>query len=207
MEVIELKPIRDKKIILYLINIESIIGSKNEIAYIYNTLDEFDFTFITVDLKNENSNQYAHDLLLKLSKIYKKPFFSLDIPEYVKKGIYKEISRHNEQIEELELECKVFNHNQIERKSFNSQDLESWINYLKTEVKTIENYLNLKVRPQWIVKGMLELIEMYDEKDMYIMHFTTGLIFAELKRYLKQIEITVIPYDIREKYSKSQQIV
>lgn len=207
MEIIELKPIDNKQIILYLINIESIIESESEVKYIYKILDEFIFNFLTVDLKKENSNKKVHQFILQLTKKYKIPFFSLDLPNHAKKGILNEISKHNEQIEELELEYKVFNSNEIERKSFRSPDLKNWIDYLKNEVKEIENYLNSKFTPQWIVKELLDLIEMFDEKKMYIMHFTTGKILPELKSILGKLEIIVVPFDFREQYSLTPEII
>ncbi|NVM02640.1 MAG: hypothetical protein HWN67_09910 [Candidatus Helarchaeota archaeon] len=213
MEIIELKPIKDKIIILYLIDHKNFLWSKREEMKINYLLSKYDFKFISFDLKSEDFNKNSYNSLIKKLRNSMKPYFILDIPKDEKKELLYEITRYDEQIEEIIFEYKLFNNTELDKRKLKTQKFKSWIEYLKTEVKEKEYLLNSKIKPRWIVKGLLDLIDLYNEEIMYILHFTSEDVFTELRNILKRHKITVISYDIREEmekreaYSTSQEII
>ncbi|MFX1296647.1 MAG: hypothetical protein ACFFD2_17540 [Promethearchaeota archaeon] len=200
MEFIELKPIGSRIVILYLIKHKKFEWSKNEEMNINFLLKIINFKFISFDLNYEECNKNSYHSLLRILRNSMKPYFILDIPEDVKKDLIYDILRDKEQIEEIELEYKLINN------KMGNRSLKKWIEYIKAEAHEKEYFLNLKVKPRWIAKGMLDLIDLYNEGIIHILHFTSGDIFTELSTILKELEITVVNYDIKEKFLTTKQI-
>jgi len=207
MEVLELEKIKDKHVALYLIEDGDMEWNSNSKTNLNSLLEVYNFQFITIDSKDEEFSEMNHDPIFDLLKKFKKPYFYLDIPEYAKGYLLEEISKHEEQIEELETEYNIMSTNKTERESIKAQNLQSWIEYLKAEVREKENHLNLKIRPQWIVKGILDLISYYEGDKLYIMHFSPKEILPEIRTKLEECNIFVVNYNITRKFIAPQQII
>ncbi|MFX1433567.1 MAG: hypothetical protein ACFFDL_16510, partial [Promethearchaeota archaeon] len=167
MEVLEFKPIRNKKIVVYM-------SSKENAKYFQNTdnskLIEFlkkkNIDFVTVDFQVDIKEFRTTPFAQTLNQL-DIPYFQLDIPDYAMGYLYQEI------IEKQQFQNELFEEyeNMEDKESFKGLSLKNWIDMLREEIQEKEIFLSLKLRPQWIVKKMLDLALSYKKDNVAFVHF------------------------------------
>jgi len=134
MEVLDLKPIKNKKIIAYMFAKEN---SK--------VLQNRDPTLLTEFLKNEKINFVTVDFDLNIKEFSKTPFatvleklgiryYQVDIPEYAMGYIYEEVIEKEDFLDSLTEEYK----NLEDRDSYKGLSLKNWIDLLNMEIQEKE---------------------------------------------------------------------
>lgn len=195
MEVLELKPIKNKKIIAY-------ISSKENAKYFQDTnttkLREFlrknNVDFVTVDFQVNMKEFSKTPFALTLNEL-KIPYFQVDIPDYAMGYLYQEI------IEKQQLQTELFEEyeNMIEKESYKGLSLKNWIDMLGEEIQEKEIFLSLKLRPQWIVKRMLDLLSKYEKDIIAFVHFVQEDICEdicpEITNNLRELGVKVVSYN------------
>lgn len=195
MEVLELKPVKNKKIIAYM-------SSKENVKYFQNPdtskLKEFlkkkNIDFVTVDfqvdMKEFNKTPFAKTLAeLEI------PYYQVDIPDYAMGYLYEEIIEKQEFQNELFDEYERMN----DKESYKGQSLKNWIDLLGEEIQEKEIFLSLKLRPQWIVKKMLDIANKFENKEVLFIHFVQEDICEDIcpqvVENLRELEVKVISYN------------
>lgn len=195
LEVLELKPIKNRKIIAY-------ISSKENAKYFQNKdtsklrdfLKKNNVDFVTVDfqvnMKEFNNTPFA----LTLSDL-KIPYFQVDIPDYAMGYLYQEIVEKQQLQTELFEEYEKMN----DKESYKGLSLKNWIDMLGEEIQEKEIFLSLKLRPQWIVKKMLDLVSNYEKDIIVFVHFVQEDICEdicpEVTNNLRDLGVKVISYN------------
>ena len=82
MEVLELKPITNKKITIYLIDKIRINPELNDIDLLKELVNRTDISFITVEMNNENFKEFKNSNLSIIISALNLEYHLLDIPEY-----------------------------------------------------------------------------------------------------------------------------
>ena len=203
MEILELKPLRNKKVKLYLIRSEDKDFTNEDYRNLREILENELFRFAVIDLNRKNLKEIYEEPLFRFLEKFKIPYYSVDIPENVKDYLYVEILEKEVQINDLEKEYSLLSVNPEQQNSFKAQNLKSWIELLKKEVENKKKYLKLTVKPQWIVKQVLDIANRINNNEFSIMHFTYGELYSELKKLFKEYNIKVIKIDIEKKNIKS----
>ncbi len=195
MEVLEFKPIRDKKIVVYM-------SSKENAKYFQNTdnskLIEFlkkkNIDFVTVDFQVDIKEFRTTPFAQTLNEL-DIPYFQLDIPDYAMGYLYQEI------IEKQQFQNELFEEyeNMEEKESFKGLSLKNWIDMLGEEIQEREIFLSLKLRPQWIVKKMLDLALSYKKDTVTFVHFVKEDICEDIcpqvVENLRELKVKVISYN------------
>ena len=207
MEVLELKPIKDKKISLYLIEKENKELSNAEHENLLALLRKQKFNFTTIDLSDDDLKKIYLTPLAQFFDNFGIPYYYVNIPDYAKMHLLNEISDKKEQIEELQEEYEKLCSESAEKESFKSQNLNSWIHLLKSEIEDKENHLNLKLRPLWIVKKILDIIKMINDDEINIIHFTRKELFSELKKLFEVQNIKVINFESNKIMKKNSILI
>ncbi|MBA7520368.1 hypothetical protein ES705_12464 [subsurface metagenome] len=201
IEVLEIKPVKNKYINIYLIRAG--VLNQDLLDNINNILKYEKFRFAIIDFNDiQSKKQYETPLHLFLKK-FKIPYYSVDIPQHVRDHLCVEILEKELLINELENEYEDLISDPEQEKSFKAQNLHSWISLLKQEVKDKKDYLRLTLKPQWIVKKVLDIVKMIKNDRFSIMHFTHGEIFTELKELFEEYNIKVTKFDINKKNLKT----
>lgn len=86
-----------------------------------------------------------------------------------------------------------------DKDSFKGQNLLSWIDMLTQEVKEEYKFLEFKLRPQWIVKEILDIIKSYQDEEITLAHFAKEKTITEVLTLLKEVEIEVVIYKNNKK--------
>ena len=195
MEVLDLKPIKNKKIIAYM------FAKENS-----NDLQNRDPSLLTTFLKNEKINFVTLDFDLNINEFSKTPLASVleklgirydqvDIPEYAMGYIYEEVIEKEELLDSLAEEYK----NLEERDSYKGLSLKNWIDLLNMEIQEKENLLSFKIRPMWIVKKMLDIARNFQTDEVHFVHFVqTDIcedICSQVVDLLREVNVKVIQYN------------
>ncbi|MFX0001830.1 MAG: hypothetical protein ACFE9Q_15260 [Candidatus Hodarchaeota archaeon] len=192
MEVLELKPIENKKITVYLIDKIKVNPQLNDIDILKRLIDNNNVSFITAEMNNENFKNFKNSSLSTILNALELDYYLLDIPEYAYGYLFEEINRKEEQIRELSTEYI----NMDDKNSFKGINLKSWIDVLKKEVNHDKNILETKTRPQWIVKKILDLIKLHENEELSLIHFFHEKTLSEITKQLEELHIEVIVYDL-----------
>lgn len=204
MEVLELKPVKDKKVYLYLVEKEdNFLYEHNIYEEINEIAEKKKFRFAIIDFNDSNVKKIYQNFIAEFSEKFKIPYYSVDMPENARDYLCVEIIEKKIQIKELEAEYENLCFDLKEREVFKAQNLKSWIGFLKKEVKTLENNLEQSTRPKWIVKKVLDIIHKIEEDKFSFVYFAHENIIAELKQLFKNYNIKVIDIDNYKKKIKS----
>lgn len=202
MDVLEFKPIRNKKIVVYM-------SSKENAKYFQNTdnskLIEFlkkkNIDFVTVDFQVDIKEFRTTPFAQTLNEL-DIPYFQLDIPDYAMGYLYQEI------IEKQQFQNELFEEyeNMEDKESFKGLSLKNWIDMLREEIQEREIFLSLKLRPQWIVKKMLDLALSYKKDNVAFVHFVQEDICEDIcpqvVENLRELNVKVISYNKKHTIQK-----
>jgi len=191
MEVLEIKPVRNKDIIVYLVRRSNIKLKLSINMNLFEFLSRVNVNFATIDLENENLRSFNKSSLAKILEQYKIPYYTVDIPEYVMGYLMAEIIEKEDQVNELIEEFLSMSN----KESLKGLNLKSWIDFLKEEINEKKLFLQLKLRPEWIVKKILDIIRQKNNKKITFVHFAQDIIFNELRNLLKDLDIEVKVYE------------
>jgi len=197
MEVLELKPIKNKKIVSYM-------TSKENIKYFQNPdtskLEEFlrkkNINFVTVDFQ-VNMKEFSKTSFAKLLDELKIPYYQVDIPEFAMGYLYEDILEKQELLNKLYEEYEK----EDDKESYKMISLRNWIDMLAEEIQEKEIFLSLKLRPQWIVKKMLDLARHHkiDNDTISFIHFIQEDICEDIcpqvTENLRDLGVKVISYN------------
>lgn len=178
------------------------MSSKENVKYFQNPdtskLKEFlkkkNIDFVTVDfqvdMKEFNKTPFAKTLAeLEI------PYYQVDIPDYAMGYLYEEIIEKQEFQNELFDEYERMN----DKESYKGQSLKNWIDLLGEEIQEKEIFLSLKLRPQWIVKKMLDIANKFENKEVLFIHFVQEDICEDIcpqvVENLRELEVKVISYN------------
>ncbi len=194
MEVLELHPIKNKTVNIYLIRRED----RDLISLHYSNLEKIieaeKFKFAIVDFNDPDVKKYYQTPLSEFIEKFHLPYYE--------SYFYVELLDLEVQIEELEQEYeKLLLNNQ--KDTFKAQSLNAWIYLLKDKVEYTKNLLEYTIKPKWIVKKILDVVNNIKNDNLSIIHFAHEDLISELKKLFEEYNIKVIKYDIREEKLKS----
>jgi len=192
MEVLELKPIKNKEITVYLIDKIRISLQHNDIDVLKELVETNEISFITVETSNENFKEFKNSNLSIILNGLNLEFHLLDIPEYAYGYLFDEINKKENQIKVLSSEYRNLN----DKNSFKALNLNSWIEVLKKEVIHDKTVLDTKTRPQWIVKKILDIARLHKNEKMSLIHFFQEGTLAEITKQFRELHIEVIVYEL-----------
>jgi len=197
MEVLELKVPKNVKITVYMAKSEKSDIQKGYDSKLISFIKEKGVKFVTIDFQIDIRLFKATDLgkALEKSEI---PFYQVDIPEYAMAYIYEEILEKEELMNEL---CDEYE-SMEDKESYKGESLKNWIDLLHEEIQQKENYISLKLRPQWIVKKMLDLAKNQKTNQVLFLHYVqTDIcedICPQVTQQLREVGIKVINYNVKK---------
>jgi hypothetical protein len=199
MESLEIEPIKKKQITIYLVRNKKQSFDKSQMNKLQEILKTEKFRFAVLDFNDKELKETYEEPLAKFLEKFWIPYFSVDIPDYVRDLLNVEIFEKEAQINELEKEYEKLLFKDEEENSFKIQSLHSWIELLQKEVESQKATLESTIRPEWIVKKVLDIAKMIRNDVFSIMHFTHEEIYSELKNLFESYNIKVKKIDISKR--------
>ncbi|MGV9200129.1 MAG: hypothetical protein ACOC44_18550 [Promethearchaeia archaeon] len=195
MEVLKLKPLRNKKVMCFVLKRNDKGYSTNEFNKLRSFIDEADITFMTFDVYKEEIESFRKTNLYQQFNTEEIPEFCLDVPEYAKGYLMEEIFEKEGLLNELSSEYE----NLPDKNSFKAQNLNSWIEILKDEIKEKKEFYEFDLRPQWITKKILDLAKNTDQKKVSLIHFAQEIVLSETLEQLADLEVNMKIVDDKSK--------
>ena len=165
----------------------------NDTSRLTNFLKKKDVNFVTVDFQVDMKEFKKTPFAQTLDKLGI-PYIQVDIPDYAMGYLYEDI------VEKQELQNELFEEydNMSDRESFKGQSLKNWIDMLSEEIQEKEIFLSLKLRPQWIVKKMLDFTTHFENEVVSFVHFVQEDICEDIcpqvVANLRDLGVKVISY-------------
>ncbi|MFX1273697.1 MAG: hypothetical protein ACFFAT_01525 [Promethearchaeota archaeon] len=193
MEVLELKPLKKKRVCAY-------VAKKKKDDFNDFYLDKLrDFIirkkidFITIDF-NVDMKEFNDSELAKTLNEMNIRYFQVDIPEYAMGYIYQEIVEKTELLNDL---CGEFE-SMKEKDTLKGESLKNWIDVLREDIQEKEIYISLRLRPQWIVKKMLDIAKTIKTEEVSLLHLVQADICEDIcnqvTEYLRELDVKVVQY-------------
>lgn len=190
MEVLDLEPLDNKKVFLFLLVKEKAGIPNSEAINLWDLFRENQFDLITSDLGTGNK---FNTKITRFLGEFEMHIFNVDIPEIAKGYFTEELDRKKQLMNEL---TEVYE--MEDKKSFKAKNIKGWIDLLKDDIEKEEHELEFKVRPQWIMKKMLDFAKKTDDSVIKILHFTSEGLFNEMKNLGKEMNMEVYTFEIME---------
>jgi hypothetical protein len=195
MEVLELKPLKNKKVVIFIFakeNSEELKNSDPELLEKF--LKNKSINYVTVDF-DINMKEFGETTFAKVLNKLGIKYYQVDIPEYVMGYIYEEIMEKEELITTLIEEYQ----NLADRDSYKGQSLKNWIDLINLEIQEKEIFLSLRLRPMWIVKKMLDIARNFKQDNVNFVHFVqTDIcedICPQVVGLLREYNVKVVQYN------------
>jgi len=193
MEVLELKPIRKKRICAYVAKKNKDDFNYFDIPKLREFLKKKHIDFITVDF-NINLDKFNESPLAKTLAQLDIKYFQVDIPEYAMGYIYQEIVEKEELLNDL---CEEYE-TMEDITTLKGESLKNWIDMLREDIEKKEIYISLKLRPQWIVKKMLDIAKGIQCEEVSFLHLVQEDICedicSEVTEQLRELNVKVVQY-------------
>ena len=195
MEVLELKPVKNKQVIAYMFAKENSMALQStDPDLLTKFLENKGINFVTVDF-DIDMKEFSRTTFAKVLDKIGINYYQVDIPEYAMGYLYEEIIEKEELLTGLTEEYISLE----DRDSYKGQSLKNWIDLINIEIHEKENILSLRIRPMWIVKKMLDIAKNCQEVDVSFVHFVqTDIcedICSQVVELLREYNVKVIQYN------------
>ena len=195
MQVLDLSPLKNKKVFAYMFakeNSQKLQNSSSEVLIKF--LKEKNIQFLTIDFDIDMEKFRKTEFAKTLEQLGIN-YYQLDIPEYPMGYLYQEILDKEGFLKELTEEYK----NLEDRETFKALSLKNWIDLIHMEIQEQEINLSLRLRPLWIVKQMRDLIKSYPSQEVSYVHIVqTDIcedICPQVVENLRELNVKVIQYN------------
>ncbi|MFX1239486.1 MAG: hypothetical protein ACFE8P_17425, partial [Promethearchaeota archaeon] len=164
-----------------------------DIVKLKEFLERKKIDFVTIDF-NIDLKTFKESELAKTLNDLNIMFYQVDIPEYAMGYLYNEIVEKEQLLNELYEEYESM----IDKESLKAESLKNWIDVLRDEIQDKENYISLQLRPQWIVKKMLDVAKSIKSEVISFLHLVQEDICedicAEITEQLRELNVKVVQY-------------
>jgi methylene-tetrahydromethanopterin dehydrogenase len=186
MQVLELKPLKNKKLKLVLIESEfpvdwalelpkeeDILGdlffiSHEYIDFIKDLLRKYEPDFVVEDKGMRSNNEITEDDIFgAIFKTAGIPYEFVTIPEYALNNISVPLMERKELIKQFSEEIESYK--RMGRVHYNDphfQQLILWHQFLKEDYKSQEDEIRYKIREAWMMMGILELAKKKEKRNL-----------------------------------------
>jgi len=137
--------------------------------------------FATIDLGHMNLREFNGTRLANELKKFEIPYFTIELPHYVKGHYASQISEIQNKYNELNTTYNSLK----DKNSPGAQELSYLIDYYSKELMELNHYLNQQIRTKSIVEKILSVIKDRDSKNLNFVHFGKENTFVEIMKQLK----------------------
>ena len=190
----------DKNFSVYLIrNLESEV-KEEDVEDLVEKIKDIPVNFATIDLGYTNLREFNETHLAKVLQKFRIPYFTIELPHYVKGHYSSQISEIQNKYNELKSTYDLLK----DKNTSGAQELSYLIDYYSNELRELNYYINQQVRTEAITKRILQVIEDRDTEDLTFVHFGAENTFVEIMKQLKERNIkSNILFIQKSKFSKS----
>jgi len=172
-----------KQISLYLIKIDDHETHFNDLKALLEYFKYKTVNFAIVDVEEENLKKFKETPLAKLLKQYEIPYHATYMAQHTKKYFSKVILKKEEQIKKFLNEYQDLDDYSCPR----GHSLKFWIDLYTKELVENRDFLNLKIKPQFLAKTILKKIDDCVEDKITFLYLGMESTFPELRKIFKDV--------------------
>ena len=175
----------DNNFSVYMIQDKDDKVKEDNIEGLFNAIKDISINFATIDLGYMSLREFNETPLSKVLKKFAIPYFTIELPHYVKGHFSSQISEIQNKYDELKS-----TYDSLKNKNASSaQELCYLIDYYSNELKQLKFYVNQQVRTNAIIKRILEVIKGRPDEDLTFLHFGEENTFVEIMKQLKEVNV------------------
>jgi len=175
-----------KQISLYLVNIENHESHFNELKDLMAYFKYKTVNFAIVDVEEEKLKIFNETSLANLLNEYKIPYHATYMSQHTKRYFSKVIIKKEKQIKTFSDEYNCLEDVNCPR----GRSLKFWMDLYTKELDENRDFLNLKIKPQYLAKSILRLIDECEEcgeEKITFMFLGMEITFPEIRKILKDV--------------------
>ncbi|MFX1326734.1 MAG: hypothetical protein ACFE91_01135 [Promethearchaeota archaeon] len=161
------EPLPDTDFSIHLMEDLESDASGKSVENLVSQIRDLHVNFATIDLGNSTLREFENTPLAMYLKKLGIPYFTIELPYYVKDHFTKQINEIKEKYYELKATYDILE----EKQRLTAQELNGLINYYSNELKEINNYINMEIRTKSIFKKLLSIIRGKDNINLTFLHF------------------------------------
>ncbi|MFX0021475.1 MAG: hypothetical protein ACFE9S_04065 [Candidatus Hermodarchaeota archaeon] len=158
-------------------------ASKRDVKNLVTQIRDYNVNFATIDLGITTYREFEKTPLSKNLKKLNIPYFTIELPYYVKDHFARQINELKEKYYELRATYDILE----DKNKSTAQELNSLMRYYSKELREIKNYININVRTKLIFKKILSLITGKDNKSLRFIHFGERNFFMGIFNLIESI--------------------
>lgn len=141
--------------------------------------------FATIDLGHNNMREFNETFLAKILTNCGIPYFTIELPHYVKGHFTSQISEIQKKYNELKDTYDLLK----DKNSPGAQELGYLVDYYSNELMELKHYINQQVKTETIIKRILEVLKDRKGEDLTFVHFGEENTFVEIMKQLKEFDV------------------
>ena len=182
MNSIMFETLMDNNFSVYLIRDKDADFTGKDVVDLVEKFKDIPVHFATIDLGYMNLREFNETYLSKVLKKFEIPYFTIELPHYVKGHFSSQISEIKNKYKEL----KATYDSLKDRNSPDAQELSYLIDYYSNELRELNHYITQQIRTESIVKKILSVIKDRDSRDLNFVHFGEENTLVEIMKQLKE---------------------
>lgn len=159
--------------------------SKEAIQDVVERIKNIPIHFATIDLGEISLREFNETFLAEVLKKFEIPYFTVELPHYVKGHYSSQIT----EIQNKYYELKSTYDSLKDKNSPGAQELSYLIDYYSNELMELKHYINSQVRTDAITKRILEVLKDRENKDITFVHFGEENTFMEIMKQMKESNV------------------
>lgn len=180
-----LEPVVLNNFSMYLMRSPEAEYKEEDLKDLVKGIDAIKAKFATIDLGYMELREFNESTLAKLLKEHNIPYFTSELPYYVKDHFSKEVEDIKLKLEELMGTYSSLSN----KKTAGALELKVLIDRYTEDLGEIDKYITMKVRAGAIVSKILSVVKDPKDKDTTFVHFGDEKTFLEIMKRLKEKEV------------------
>ncbi len=185
MNNIMFETLADNNFSVYMIQEKDEKVKEDDVERILENIKDISINFATIDLGHMNLREFNETALSKVLRKFGIPYFTIQLPHYVKGHYSSQLSEIQNKYNELKSTYDSLK----DKNAPSAQELCYLIQYYSTELKELNHYISKQVRTSAVTKRILEVIKDRPDEDMTFIHFGEENTFVEIMKELKELNV------------------
>ena len=228
MEVLELEPLKDKRLTVLLVEkeynepfwlVEPPSGREHINALHRPSIAFYEFIkrlirkvkpdFVTDELGMRNLDEFMHSDLQMLLSTHKIPLYPVEIDENARAYIAQSLMELKEERDEVIRQINILSKREEDEKlKMNLEYLVAYGQYLQKELEEEERKIKYSVRPSWIVKGIMDHAKNIDSNELTCIHLCSPELMDAVAGLLESLNVEThlvsLTKDVSPLYAKGR---
>ncbi len=159
--------------------------TESDVEILIEKFKEIPVKFATIDLGYTSLREFNETHLARVLKEFEIPYFTVELPHFVKGHFSSQISEIQNKYNELKSSYDLLK----DKNTPGAQELSYLIDYYSNELKELNHYINQKIRVDSITQKILSVIKDRDSRDLTFVHIGEENTLVEIMRQLKEHDV------------------